>query len=138
MPPIPDDDIILQEFSRERPVRSVFWAFFFLAVAAVVAIAQRDAAFVIIAGMGLAVLLAVTRPMERLNKWLYRLIRVFALLCLVYEIVAIAAFDFLRSFPTCSLWYQIGGWNAPLLDLLSHRLELVLASSIVGYVIVVA
>ena len=36
---------------------------------------QRDAAFVIVAGMGSAVLLAVTQPMERLNKWLYRLIR---------------------------------------------------------------
>src|SRR5438874_11221420 len=118
MAPIPDDDIILQEFSRERPVRSVFWAFFFIAVAAVVAkahflnslfpfleskrrfdwmqqlaaITHRDAAFVIVAGMGSAVLLAVTRPMERLKKWLYRLIRVFALLCLVYEIIAIIAF----------------------------------------------
>src|ERR1041385_6873335 len=101
MPPGPEDDIILAEMQRERPRRSVLWAFFFLGLACVIAkahflntlfpfseserrldwlqqlaaITQRDGAFVIIAGMASAILLAVTRPMERLQKWLYRLIR---------------------------------------------------------------
>src|SRR5258705_2144911 len=151
-----DDDIIVREMQRERPRRSVFWAFFFLAVACVIgkahflntlfpfsesrrrldwlqqlaAITQRDGAFVIIVAMASALLLAVTRPMDRVNKWLYRATRLFTLLCLVYVIIAIAAFDFLRSFPTCSLWYQLGGWRAPLLNLLSRRLEIVLIRSI--------
>ena len=34
MSKIPDDDIILNELERERPARSVLWAFFFLAAAA--------------------------------------------------------------------------------------------------------
>src|SRR5215208_8494912 len=97
-----DKDIILEELQRERPARPVFWAFFFLAVACVIAkahylhslynffeskrrldwlqqlaaITQRDAAFFIIAGVASAALLAVTRPLDSLNKWLYRLIRV--------------------------------------------------------------
>ncbi|HEV8290795.1 MAG TPA: hypothetical protein VGP94_02675, partial [Tepidisphaeraceae bacterium] len=104
MSPNADDDIILQELQRERPARSVFWVFFFLAVACFIAkahylhtlynffeskrrfdwiqnlasITQRDAAFVIIAGMASAALLAITRPLNSLNKWLYRLIRLFA------------------------------------------------------------
>ncbi|HEV8292568.1 MAG TPA: sulfatase, partial [Tepidisphaeraceae bacterium] len=101
-------------------------------------ITQRDAAFVIIAGMASAASLAITRPLNSLNKWLYRLIRLFALLALIYLIVAMAAFDFLRSFPTCSLWYQAGGWRAPLWELLTRKLEYVLAGSIIGYIILVA
>src|SRR5205814_9933061 len=81
------------------------------------AISQRDAAFVIITGMACAALLAITRPLNSVNKWLYRFIRLFALVCLIYLIIASAAFDFIRSFPTCSLWYQIGGWRPPLLHL---------------------
>src|SRR5687768_13997097 len=112
----PDDDIILQELARERPARPVFWAFFFLGVACVAAktyfqhslwnffehkrredwilelavFCQRDAAFVIVAGMASAALLAITRPLNWFNKWLYRLIRLFALLCVVYLVVAMA------------------------------------------------
>jgi arylsulfatase A-like enzyme len=164
MSPIPDDDIILQEMQRERPRRTVFWAFFYLALACFIAkghylnglynfleskrrldwiqhlaaITQRDTAFVIIAGMASALLLLITRPLNVLNKWLYRLIRLFALLCLIYVIVAMAAFDFLRSFPTCSLWYQAGGWRAPLWDLLTRKLAIILAGSIVAYIILVA
>jgi arylsulfatase A-like enzyme len=160
----PDEDIILQELQRERPARPVLWAFFFLGLACIIAkahylhslysffeskrrldwmqnlaaITQRDAAFFIIAGMASAALLAITRPLDLLNKWLYRLIRLFTLLCLIYLIIAIADFDFTRSFPTCSLWYQAGGWRAPLLDLLTHKLEIVLVSSIIGYIILVA
>jgi arylsulfatase A-like enzyme len=160
----PDDDIIRQELQRERPARPVFWAFFFLAVACFIAkahylhsfynffqskrrldwlqelaaITQRDAAFVIITGMASAALLAVTRSLNSLNKWLHRLVRLLALLCLIYLIVAMAAFDFLRSFPTCSLWYQAGGWRAPLWDLLTRKLEIVLVGSIVAYIILVA
>src|SRR5436190_10682084 len=129
MPPTPDDDIILEELARERPARSVFWRFFFLAIACFIAkawylnslykfseskrrfdwlqqlaaISQRDAAFVIIAAMTCAALLAITRSFNSFNKWLYRLIRLFALACLIYLIIATAAFDFTRSFPTCSL-----------------------------------
>src|SRR5882762_10368579 len=161
---ISDEDLILEELARERPPRGVFWPFFWLAIACFIAkawyfnslykfseskrrfdwlqqlaaITQRDAAFVIIAGMASAGLLAITRPLNSLNKWLYRLIRLFALLCLIYLIIATTAFDFLRSFPTCSLWYQAGGWRAPLWDLLTRKLEIVLAGSIVGYIILVA
>src|SRR5215204_2046024 len=160
----PDDDIILQELQRERPARPVLWAFFFLALACVIAkahylhslynffeskrrldwlqqlaaITQRDAAFFIIAAMASAALLAFTRPLNSLNKWLYRLIRLFTLLCLIYLILATAAFDFTRSFPTCSLWYQAGGWRAPLLGLLTRKLEIVVVTSIIGYIILVA
>src|SRR5258706_11499995 len=161
---ISDEDLILEELARERPPRGVFWPFFWLAIACFIAkawyfnslykfsenkrrfdwlqqlaaIPQRDAAFVIIAGMACAGLLALTRSMNSLNKLLYRLIRFSALLCLIYLIIATAAFDFIRSFPTCSLWYQIGGWRAPLLDLLTRRLEYVLVGSIAGYIILVA
>jgi len=160
---ISDDDLILEEMARERPPRSIFWAFFYLGLACfaakahyfnslykfseskrrfdwlqqLAAITQRDAAFVIIAGMAAAGLLALTRSMNSLNKWLHRLARLFALLCLIYLIPATAAFDFTRSFPTCSLWYQIGGWRAPLFNLLSPKLEYVLVGSIIGYIILV-
>src|SRR3954464_8667656 len=129
-----DDDIILEELARQRPARPVVWRFFFLALACFIAkahylnslfkfseskrrfdwlqqlagITQRDAAFVIIAGLASAGLLALTRRFDLLNKWLYRLIRLFVFLCLIYLIAAAAAFDFTRSFPTCSLWYQLG------------------------------
>src|SRR5436190_5101900 len=164
MPPTPDDDIILEELARERPARSVFWRFFFLAIACFIAkawylnslskfsaskrrfdllqqlaaITQRDAAFVIIAGMACAALLAITRPLNTLNKWLHRVIRLLVFVCLIYLIIATAAFDFIRSFPTCSLWYQIGGWRAPLLELLTRKLEYVLVGSMAGYIILVA
>ena len=77
---ISDDDLILEEMARERPPRSIFWAFFYLGLACfaakahyfnslykfseskrrfdwlqqLAAITQRDAAFVIIAGMALS------------------------------------------------------------------------------------
>ncbi|HEV8607922.1 MAG TPA: sulfatase-like hydrolase/transferase [Tepidisphaeraceae bacterium] len=159
-----DINIILDEPAREQPNRSIFWPFFCLALACFIskvhylntlanffesnrrldwlqqlaAITQRDAAFVILSAMAAAVLLAITRPLKFLNKWLYRLTRLFALLCLIYLILATAAFDFLRSFPTCSLWYQAGGWRAPLWDLLTRELEIVLAASIISYIILVA
>src|SRR6266576_2295954 len=121
------DNIILDDLAEAWPPRPVFWAFFWLAIACFIAkahylnglynfleskrrfdwlqqlaaITQRDAAFVILAGMASAALIALTRPLNFLNKWLYRLIRLIALLCLIYLIIAIAAFDFLRSFPTC-------------------------------------
>ena len=34
---IADDDIILEEIAREQPQRSVFWAFFYLALASFIA-----------------------------------------------------------------------------------------------------
>jgi len=164
MPQIPDDDIILEELDRERPRRSVFWAFFFLAIACFIAkahylnslykfseskrrfewfqqlaaITQRDGAFVIISGILCAGLIALTHSLNSLNKCLYRLIRLFTLLCLIYLIIAMAEFDFTRSFPTCSLWYQAGGWRTPLLNLLTQKLEYVLVGSILGYIILVA
>src|SRR2546426_12320775 len=108
-----DDDIILQEMARERPVGSVFWAFFLLALACFIAkahylhglynfweskrrfdwlqqlaaITQRDAAFFIIAGMASAVFLGITPPLNFLNRRLYRLIRLFSLLCPLFLIL---------------------------------------------------
>src|SRR5258705_12760155 len=94
------DTIILNDLAEPRPPRPVFWAFFWLAIACFIAkahylnglynfweskrrfdwlqqlaaIMQRDAAFVIIAGMASAALLAITRPLNFVNRWLYRLI----------------------------------------------------------------
>src|SRR5436190_1475523 len=122
--------------ANDRP-RSVFWVFFWLAAACFVAkvyylndlwpffqnkrkrdwleqlaaITQKDAAFVTIAGMICGLILLITRPMRRIHRLLDAIIRLFAITCVAYVVIAAAAFDFLRSYPTYTLWYQLGGWR---------------------------
>src|SRR4051794_9760321 len=97
--------------NRQRPI---FWIFFWLAVACLVAkiyylnslypffqhnrkkdwlenlsaITQGDMAFVVIAAMISALLLLITSPFRRAHRLLHALIRLFAILCLAYIITA--------------------------------------------------